>query len=239
MGGLGTKGTDPNAGDFMYSERSLSWTDGKGAEQISYLTVDEDGSYTLNTWSAAQKKTVARTLDLTDRGAENAKTAALPEFSYMGDDPAIEALLTYQKAENEKLYDMEGGIWIPTPVIYERVEENDEVILFGVFGDDVYQLNGTILESTSGSRVPGCAHIRKKGDTWEVTKLIYAEDGSDFDDSIRKFTEGYPGAYKAFQKDHTKEEQKTRLEYLRMYVKGNRLNITHYQDYGWDPVEIK
>ena len=32
--------------------------------------------------------------------------------------------------------------------------------------------------------------------------------------------------------------EETRTQYIRAYAEANGLNITAYQDYGWDPVEL-
>ena len=62
-------------------------------------------------------------------------------------------------------------------------------------------------------------------------------DGTDFDESAKKI---FGDNYDAFTKDGSDEKlrEKTRAQIIANYVAANNLNITAYQDYGWDPVTL-
>ena len=237
--GLGSDRIDPND-DIMYSERCVQWTDGKGNAKSSYLLVDTSGKYTLVTHDMKSGKVQEEALNLNISEVMQADTTevSLPEFAYSGKDPALNALISYMRDENRKYFE-ENEVWIPSILVLRRIENENEVLLFGFFNEDTYKQNGKILEAASGARTPGYAKIAKKKDGYEVTKLEYVGDGDDYATDIARFTEGYPGLYEQYFEERSKAEQESRLESLKMYVEDNHLDITHYQDYGWQPVEIK
>nr|MCR5747561.1 hypothetical protein [Lachnospiraceae bacterium] len=81
-------------------------------------------------------------------------------------------------------------------------------------------------------------HLKKDGDTYTVTKMEVVGDGSEFEPTAKKI---FGNNYDAFMKANADEEarEKARIEAIADYVKANNLDVTQYQDYGWDPVKIQ
>ncbi len=70
-----------------------------------------------------------------------------------------------------------------------------------------------------------------------MTSFDEVGDGSDFDASARKI---FGDRYDRFMEVYSDEESRElfRKNILIEYVESNGLNITAYQDYGWDPVTL-
>ena len=176
-----------------------------------------------------------------------AESAALPAYTYHGDDPVWTAVVKYMQENDFGFEAPEGGILVPTPIILrtdvaaDETGEPAEATVYGNVWIFTYALEGQILKNVSGGETPGVLKLEKKDGAWNVISLKVAEDGENFADSIRAFangdeelekeyflscdaTDGYPPQY--------------RCSFILEYVNANHLDITAYQDYGWEPVDI-
>ena len=166
----------------------------------------------------------------------------LPKFEYTGDDMVMEALVEYFREDDMLLYPpYKGGVWIPAFVIYNEVESDDELIIWGDFWSFKYRLSEDILENEGGHQMPACVHLKKTENGYVVVEAELAKDGAEYIGSIRNFTEGYPEVYDMFMSGSDAlgdREIECRKMFLQMYISDNDLDIKYYQDYGWDPVEI-
>lgn len=75
-----------------------------------------------------------------------------------------------------------------------------------------------------------------------MTGLEEAGDGEDYAEDLKRFAGGDEALLKKYQEASdlmapAQAEIRTRL--IREYVESNGLNISAYQDYGWDPVPLK
>lgn len=68
-----------------------------------------------------------------------------------------------------------------------------------------------------------------------------AGDGEDYVEDIKRFADGdqeLADQYFAGADLGTEANQAIRTWFIKAYVEANGLNITAYQDYGWEPVEL-
>ena len=93
------------------------------------------------------------------------------------------------------------------------------------------------LRAVTGSEQFWCIHFKSTDAGYEVTSMDIVEDGSGYTDSAKKIFGKY---YDAFAKDgqDEKKREEIRAQIIANYVAANNLNITAYQDYGWDPVPL-
>ena len=217
-----------------YSCRSIQWRNKIGKQRISYLTVDENG-YFINTYND-EKELIDKVELVLDNSEAQITEATLPTFVYTGTDTAIEAIWDYYHEDMIRSIE-DGEILIPAFIIAKKVEKEDELLVFGNFWTHGFVLNGKMLEVASGGDNPACFHLKPSENGYEVISVEQAEDGSDFDESIKAFTKGYPGVYKKLMNGNAGREEAIR-EYLRMYVGSNQLDIQYYKEFGWDPVKI-
>ena len=162
---------------------------------------------------------------------------ALPAYDYPGPELFYSVLYHYMTDELAKGYS-DYQVSIPCPVIIAEDEsDKSDIRVYGNFWVFNYDLNGEILECTSGGSYPGCIHIEDTGEGYKVTSMDVAEDGSGFTESAKKIFGKY---YDTFMKEGEDENlrQETRAQIIANYVAANNLNITAYKEYGWDPVKL-
>ena len=142
----------------------------------------------------------------------------------------------------------EGGILVPTPIILRTVvvvNENGEdadATVYGNFWIFTYTLEGKTLKTHSGGENAGVLKLEKKNGEWSVTGSEFAEDGEKYAESIRKFANGDEQLEKDYYDTTGASENSMLPQYQRAvlvnYVVENKLDITAYQDYGYDPVSL-
>ena len=175
-----------------------------------------------------------------------AESSALPAYVYpfADEDPVMAAVTEYLVSTDLGYTPEEGGILVPAPIELKREmnAEGTEATVYGNFWVFCYRLNGTVLETTSGGENPGVMKLEKKDGKWVVTSLEVAESGDEaFKESLIRFAAGD----KQLEEDYFKSSDATdgylpqfRRSFLVEYVNANKLDITAYQDYGWDPVDL-
>ncbi len=170
-------------------------------------------------------------------GGGSSDSASLPAYEYPGPEYFYTVLYKYLVDELGKNYP-EAQVCIPCPIIVKEDDtDRSDIKLYGNFWIFKYDLKDGILENTSGGSYPGCIHIKCTDSEYEVTSMEVVEDGSSFEESAKKIFGEY---YDAFMKEGQDEElrEKTRAQIIANYVAANNLDITAYQDYGWDPVTL-
>ena len=89
----------------------------------------------------------------------------------------------------------------------------------------------------SGGNYPGVMHLTKDGDGYAVTSFDVVADGSDFEASAKElFGDSYDDFMAVYSDDEARAE--LRKTTVSDYVSMNDLEVTQYQDYGWDPIEL-
>ena len=179
---------------------------------------------------------------MTFAGAALAENSGLPAYAYPGEDP-IEAAVTACIVEKGKDYLLEdGAVTIPAPVILKTAEQEDgHLLVYGNFWVFNYVAKDHVLECISGGEYPGIMTLEKKGEGWETVSLETAGNGDDYAKDIQRFANGdaeLEAAY--FQSQDAFEEplKGIRTRFIRDYVNANGLDITAYQDYGWDAIPL-
>ena len=178
-----------------------------------------------------------------------AESAALPAYTYHGEDPIWAAVVKYMQENDFGFEAPEGGILVPTPIILKTALVADEsgepaeATVYGNFWIFTYALEGKTLKTVSGGENPGVLKLEKKDGEWVVTGAEFAEDGDGlYDESIKKFANGDEQLEKAYYDTTGASEDSVLPQYQRAvlvnYVEENKLDITAYQDYGWDPVSL-
>lgn len=170
---------------------------------------------------------------------DDAVTSALPPYEYPGPEVFYSVLYQYLIDEYAGQYEA-ADVTIPCPYIIAMDEsDHEDIRVWGDFWLFNYNLNGTTLETVSGGSYPGCMHLSFVDDErgYIVTEMELAGDGSDFEPTAKKiFGDHYQelidnGA-------DTEGREATRAQIIANYVDVNELDITEYQDYGWDPVTL-
>jgi hypothetical protein len=132
-----------------------------------------------------------------------------------------------------------GDCCIPYSLIVGTEEENPEDIrIWGDFRVENYNQAGDTLKSVSGGSHPGCMHVKKTDDGYEVTRFDAVGDGSDFNPTAKAIFGDRYDAFMAIQSDD--DARKTaREKSILDYADANGLDISCYQDFGWPVVRIK
>lgn len=156
-------------------------------------------------------------------------------YGYAGTDPVEAAAYKYMAEEVSKNFDAaDASIPIVNLVSVDYTGEN-EIIVYGDFSVDNYNIDGDTLMCVSGGHFPGVMHIDKS--TYAVTKMDMTSDGADFDESAKELFGEY---YEDFMKVYSDSDARDELRKITVsdYVNLNGLEVTKYQDPGWDPVEL-
>lgn len=170
-------------------------------------------------------------------GASASSDGSIPAYEYPGPELFYSVLYKYMIDELGKDYP-KSQVSIPCPVIIKEDEsDKSDIRVYGNFWIFNYDLKDTTLENTSGGSYPGCIHLKQTDEGYEVTSMDVVEDGTNYTDSAKKI---FGDCYDAFTKDGEDEKlrEKTRAQIIANYVAANNLNITAYQDEGWEPVTL-
>ena len=132
-----------------------------------------------------------------------------------------------------------GDYCIPYCLVVGTDETNPEDIqIWGDFWVENYNQAGDTLKSVSGGSHPGCMHVKKTDDGFEVVKFDAVGDGSEFNPTAKAiFGERYDDFMALVSNDDAKKA--AREKSILDYAAANDLDISYYQDYGWPAVKVK
>jgi hypothetical protein len=171
---------------------------------------------------------------------EETNTSDVAKYGYTGTDPIEAAVYQYLCETIAPQYDMpEGAITIPVvQVIDVDVDDDDgDAEVLGDFWVLNYVVEGDTLKCVSGGAHPGKMDLNKVGDAYVVEEFEGVQDGSNYDSSAKDIFEEHYDEFSKVSSDE-KTREKVRAENIANYVKATGLNVTKYQDEGWDPVEL-
>ena len=156
-------------------------------------------------------------------------------YGYAGDDPVEAACYQYMVEDIAPGYE-KADVSIPTVQIFHvDYTPEDEVLVYGDFWVDNYNINGDTLECISGGNHPGIMHVSKTDYT--VTAFDEVADGEGFTESAKElFGEHYDDFMAVYSDDESRAEN--RKITVSDYVNLNGLDVTKMQDPGWDPVDL-
>ena len=231
---------DGETGEEETSE--LTWTltdDGFKTAGGTKLTFTDDGEG-IKTKILGVEIHFVRDDGSSDGSSEGTSAADYTVLGYDGDDPAVAAVYEYLANELSKEYgDGDADVSIPiVNVIAEEDSDNGETLVYGNFWVMNYKISGDTLENVSGGSHPGCMHVTKNDDgTYAVTSFDQVGDGSEFETTAKEIFGDKYDQFMAAESDQEAREA-LRKHIIETYVKANGLEVTKYQDYGWDPVEL-
>lgn len=158
-------------------------------------------------------------------------------YGYGGSDPVEAAAYQYMAEEMSKNYD-EADVSIPTvTIVAEDLTNENDVICYGDFWIDNYNIEGDTLKCVSGGNYPGVMHMKKDSEGYVVVRMDQVADGGDFDQSAKELFGDY---YEDFMTVYSDSDARDELRRITVtdYVHFNGLSVTQFQDEGWDPVEL-
>ncbi len=136
----------------------------------------------------------------------------------------------------------EGGVNIPAYMIFKVEQtEDDYTKVYGDFNVYEYQLKDQILECTSGGEYPGVFYLRQNENGYEAESFDQFGDGSEYTKSLDRICgedQELRDQYLKAGDAQNEEAVKQRKAFINQYVKDNNLDVTAYQDFGWDPVSL-
>ena len=160
-------------------------------------------------------------------------------YGYMGDDPVEGAVYEYMATEIAGEYEPgDDAISIPAVYIVDRVENEDgSVDVSGEFEIYNYTIEGDTLMTQSGGSHPGKMHLVPDGDYYKVESFDAVGDGSEFEPTAKAI---FGDKYDEFMKINSDDEtmNAARIQAIKDYVQATGIEVTQYQDYGWDPVAL-
>ncbi len=181
------------------------------------------------------------TADADDAGdaVEESTEDSYIKYGYTGTDPVEGEVYEYMVDEMAERYDVpDDAVSVPVIAIVTTREGADgETEVCGEFQIYNYEIQGDILKCISGGSHPGVMHIVKSGDDYEVSKFDPVQDGGEFEPTAKEL---FGDEYDAFMKVYSDSDkmESIRAKTLADYVKANGLQVTKYQDEGWDPKEL-
>lgn len=171
--------------------------------------------------------------DATSDDAEEEHISMLPDYIYKGGDPYISAISMFMIENYAGNYER-CDVSIPNISIIDIDDSNaDDILVWGDYWIFNYDLDGDKLVCKSGGNYPGLIHIKDN----LVTGFDIVADGSDYTESAKAI---FGDRYEKFEEVNAsiEEREKIRTQTISDYVKSHELNITKYQDEGWDPVTL-
>lgn len=157
-------------------------------------------------------------------------------YGYTGNDPVELAVYKYM-AETVGSDYSDGEISIPTVrIVNTDTTPEDEVLVYGEFWVENYDVVGDTLKCVSGGQHAGCMHVSKADNT--VTAFDQVADGGEFDASAKEiFGDSYDDFMAVYNDTNGRDE--LRKTTVSDYVRMNGLTeVTKMQDEGWDPVDL-
>ena len=170
--------------------------------------------------------------------------AGLPAYAYTGEDP-IEGAIANMLASDGRAAQFlteSGYVTIPCPIIHKtEMVDDTHAKVYGSFWILNYVRRGETLFNISGGEYPAVIMLENADGRWQVTAMEEAGDGEDYVEDIERFADGdqeLADQYFAGADLGAEANQAIRTQFIKAYVEANGLNITAYQDYGWEPVKL-
>ncbi len=162
----------------------------------------------------------------------------LPKYVYTGDEPYLDVISEYMVTTYaEEGFGTEADVYIPYSFISGTDESNPEdILVYGEYDIDGYELKNTTLVSINGARNRGVFHLKKESDG--AYTVVSADLPPTEMESVELFSDT-DGLYEKLSALTEEEIEAKRTDAIAGYIKANSaLNITQWQDYGWEPEAI-
>lgn len=162
---------------------------------------------------------------------------SLPAYTYEGGEEYLDVISDYliEDSRNTQTDDT-TDVYIPYSIVVETEDSNpDDIVVYGSFNIDGYELLNTTLVAGYGSRGDGAFHIKKNADgSYEVISA----DLPMVDEDEKEVFAPVDGLYERVTALSEDELGQARATAIAEYVNANGLNITQWQNYGWAPVSV-
>ncbi len=204
---------------------------------IATLGLSACGKTEAPSSDTSSEAAVEATEEQASEGTETEPEVDGSAYGYAGTDPIECAVYKYMVEEVGKNYDA-ADVSIPVvQVVHVDYTNPDEVLVSGDFWINNYNIEGDTLTCVSGGNHPGVMHVTKSGDDYVVSSFDTVSDGADFESSAQElFGDNYEAFMEVYGNADAREELRTIT--VSDYVNLNGLEVTQYQDFGWDPVEL-
>lgn len=172
--------------------------------------------------------------------------AALPAYDYdkiKGDrrDPQMAAIYDYILGLG--WFEVPtGSVMIPSFCTFlSEMEDEDTVKIYGNFWTFVYSKHGQTFFCEAGGENPGVFYLKKDGEEYTVEKFDRVGDGAQYAEDIDRICAGNKTLKDQFYeaasgRGETVENMRTFV--IAEYARKNNLDVTAWQDFGWDPVLV-
>ena len=200
---------------------TFSGLDEEGNEQVSNITwsLTNDGFKTKGdakmTFKDDGDDIVTKILGVELRFVKGDKgtggeTSGSPDgasYGYAGDDPVEAACYKYMAETVSKGFEPADAS-IPTVIIvHEDFTPEDEVLVYGDFWVENYNIEGDTLKCIAGGNYPGCMHVSKADNT--VTAFDEVADGEEFESSAKEmFGEHYDDFMAVYSNSDKRNEER-------------------------------
>ncbi len=156
-------------------------------------------------------------------------------YGYAGDDPAEYAIYKYMAEEMSKDYDT-ADVSIPVvEIVAADYSQEDEIIIYGDFWVDNYNIEGDTFKCVSGGNYPGVFHMTKD---YQVTSFDVVADGSEFETSAKELFGDHYNEFMVVYGDSNKIAEDRRITVSDYRNLNGLTEVTKMQDEGWDPVDL-
>ena len=156
------------------------------------------------------------------------------KFEYDGTDKYLKAITDEMVKVGDEFFGKQGAVEIPSPLIV-KIDDSDknDIKVYGDFAIYGYIMNGTIFDNKNGGSFPGCYHLKEENGNVTFVKKEIAEDGSNNYSSLVKICGNDENLAKEIFAVKDKDQDKTRVEYAKMYANKNNFRLSGIKDYGW------
>lgn len=165
------------------------------------------------------------------------KTAKAVETDVEEQETLLSAIEGYIVKEFGSQY-TQGDHCIPNPLVLE-IDESDpqDIKVWGDFRVYNYVQSGDTLKTVSGGSHPGLLHLKEVDGKLEVFDFNAVADGADnMLSAERIFGDKFDAFQKMVSDEADREEARNRA--IAEYALKHDLDVTLFQDFGWDPEEI-
>ncbi len=227
---------DDSALTAMYDEMFDS-------EIIEFSTIkqgaDAEPKTLMDTADETVTSEVTDTAGATDTSSVDSTpmSGSLPAYVYPGPEQFYSVLYDYIIERFSSHYE-KADVSIPLPNILD-IDESDksDIKVYGDFLLYNYNLRDKTLDTASGGSYPGCIHMVSSDSGYEVEYMELVGDGAEFEPTAKQiFGDKYDAFIELIRDDDSSNE--LRAQIIANYVAANNLDITQYQDYGWEPVTL-
>ena len=169
-------------------------------------------------------------------GAAYEDPKSLPPYTYQGTEEYMDVIDAYLINEEKSNMSDQAGVYIPFGFIAHIDDTKPEdMIAYGAFNMDGYELINTTLFETTGYRCYGAMHLKKKDDG--SVEVINADLPLTEEESEELFAP-VKGLYEKVSKEAYSRLDELQQEAIAEYINTNGLNITQWQQSGHAPVAV-